>query len=91
MLREVQAFDFIFTADSQTNREVDNLEQDKRSDDRKGPCNGNTDELVEHLVPVTLDDAGGKRCSGPGVLEDGVDQARSKDPGEDCAEGSPCP
>src|SRR6202012_910846 len=73
VLREVEAGGFVFCRDAQTDRLVDEEEENQCADERDAPGNRNADELVEHLVPVAVEAAGGQQVAAGVLAVDGVD------------------
>ena len=87
MEREIEALHFGLLVDAQTDGEIDHLEQDKRSHGGQNPGNKNAHGLIQHLVAVAVDQAGGSGVA-LRVLEDGIDEAAGKNAGKDGSQGS---
>jgi hypothetical protein len=55
VLRKIEALDFIARGDTKPDRFVDEKKQNKGPDDRDGPGDPDSSELVQHLVAVSFE------------------------------------
>ena len=76
VLREVETGGFLGGGDAQPHGLIDQEEQHERAHDGQPPSDADADGLVEHLVPVAVDGAGGIGNARGVFAEDGVDGSR---------------
>ena len=83
MLRKIQAGLFVLCTHSKPDGLIYDEQDDECSNNRKSPCDGGADCLIEHLVAIAFEKAGGFARA-----ECGVDDAIGEDAGEDRTEGA---
>src|SRR5882757_6614559 len=82
VLRKIQAYLFMLRADAQADDQVDNLEQNESADDREHPCNRNSNELVQYLMRVAIQQPCRLRVACSVFTEDRIDRALREYAGE---------
>ena len=87
MLSDVQSFVFVIGCNAEAEGEIDNFEEDERAESGDAPGDGDSDGLVEYLMPVSVDGSG-REGGSDGVFEDGVDGAGGEDAGEEDSDGA---
>ncbi len=88
MLGEVEAGGFLFWGEAEADGFIHHEEDGEGSDDGDGPGDGNADELVQDLMGVAFEQAGGEGVALGIVAEDGVDGGDGEDTGEECSDGA---
>src|ERR1700721_1116103 len=83
VLRKIEPSLLVLGYQAQAHGFVHNKEQHQRAHDRNPPCDADAGELIQDLAPMAVDGAGGNA-----LAIDGIDDARRKDSGEQCAESA---
>src|SRR5579863_10036529 len=83
VLRKIEAGHFLLRCYPQSHDLIDNNQENQRADNRDSPRSSNGGKLVEHLMPIAVDGAGGLAGS-----VDGIDNPGSEDAGEERSERS---
>src|SRR5271155_37098 len=87
VLREVEALSFLVFGNAEADELVNDHEDDERANDGEDPGDGDADGLIEQLMGVAFEEAGGE-YGAVGVFENGIDGAIRENSGEEGADGA---
>ena len=87
VLRKVQALHFVFLRDTQPDERVDKLEQNQTPHNGQSPGNYNSDNLIQDLVRVSIEQPNRQRVS-LAILKNWIDDFQSKNSGEHGAQSA---
>src|SRR5213594_2260372 len=89
MHAEVESFNFLFLANSQSHRHVADFENDQSAHDCQRPRNARSDELVEHLARIAIHQAKRHRLTG-GILQRIIHRVRGENASKQRSQSSAC-